>query len=104
MVKEASSTKVGKHYDRNQIFYNLFWLNKKNLGMHYGFWEKGTKTLHQAILNENKAVAQALKIKKSDIVLDAGCGVGGTAIWLANNYGIKILKLIYGSSAKIKKG
>ncbi len=81
---------IGKHYDRNQIFYNLFWMNKKNLGMHYGFWEGETKNLHEAIINENKALANVLNIEKSDIVLDAGCGVGGTTIWLAENYKVKV--------------
>lgn len=87
---EKLKTEIGKHYDRNQIFYDLFWMNKKNLGMHYGFWEEGTKNLHEAIINENKAVADVLEIKESDIILDAGCGVGGTAIWLAENYGTKV--------------
>ncbi len=83
--------KVGEHYDRVQKFYDLFWMNKKNLGMHYGFWDKNTKNLHEAILNENRFVAEQLKIKKSDIVLDAGCGIGGTAIWLAENYGVRVI-------------
>src|SRR4030043_1041158 len=87
---EKLKIEIGKHYDRNQIFYDLFWMNKKNLGMHYGFWEKGTENLHEAIINENKAVADALEVKESDIILDAGCGVGGTVIWLAENYGVKV--------------
>ena len=32
-----------------------------------------------------------IKIKKSDIILDAGCGVGGSAIWLAKNYDVKVV-------------
>lgn len=87
---QEPETAVGKHYDRNQIFYNLFWMNRKNLGMHYGFWEKGTRNLHEAMLNENRAVAEALDIQERDIVLDAGCGVGGTAIWLAENYRARV--------------
>lgn len=83
--------KVKQHYDRTQTLYNLFWMNKKNLGMHYGFWEKGTKSLHEAILNENRIVAEKLDIEKSDLVLDAGCGVGGTAIWMAENYEARVI-------------
>ena len=40
--------KVIKYYDQNQIFYDLFWMNKKNLAIHYGFWETNTKNLNQA--------------------------------------------------------
>jgi len=82
---------IGEHYNRTQIIYDLFWMNKKNLGMHFGFWEKGTKSLHEAILNENKIVAESLEINKSDVVLDAGCGVGGTALWIAETYGANVI-------------
>lgn len=79
-----------KYYDTTQISYNLLWMNKKNLAMHYGFWGKGIKTLHEALLNQNKETAESLEIKKDDKVLDAGCGVGGSAIWVAENYGAKV--------------
>lgn len=79
-----------KYYDTTQISYNLLWMNKKNLAMHYGFWGKGIKTLHEALLNQNKETAEALGIKKDDRVLDAGCGVGGSAIWVAENYGANV--------------
>lgn len=83
--------KVKEHYDRVQPIYNKFWMNKKNLGMHYGFWNENTKNLHQAMLNENKEIAEKLKITREDIILDAGCGVGGTSIWIAENYGAKVI-------------
>jgi len=79
-----------KYYDTTQISYNLLWMNKKNLAMHYGFWGRGIKSLHEALLNQNKETAEALGIKKDDKVLDAGCGVGGSAIWVAENYGVKV--------------
>jgi cyclopropane fatty-acyl-phospholipid synthase-like methyltransferase len=89
-MTEPLDKRIKEHYDRNQIIYNLFWLNKENLGMHYGFWSDGIKNLHEAIINENKVVANTLEIKESDIVLDAGCGVGGTTIWIAKNYKAKV--------------
>lgn len=89
--KKDNFLEVGEHYNRVQKFYDLFWMNKKNLGMHYGFWDENTKNLHEAILNENKFVAEQLKINPSDIILDAGCGVGGTTLWLAENYKVKVI-------------
>lgn len=91
-ITMASDTKevTKKYFDATQISYNFLWMNKINLAMHYGFWGNGTKNLHEALLNENKVTAEALGIQKNDIVLDAGCGVGGSAIWIAENYGVKV--------------
>lgn len=90
IMKEDYNEKIKRYYNDSQILYRLFWMNKRNLAMHYGFWDKDTKNLHEALINENKAVAEALDIQKDDIILDAGCGVGGTAIWIAENYGVKV--------------
>lgn len=35
-------------------------------------------------------MATALEIRQSDKILDAGCGVGGTSIWLAEQYGARV--------------
>lgn len=79
--------KIGNHYDNNQILYNLGW--SKEL-LHYGFWEKDTKNHSEALLNPIKFVCKHLSINKNDVVLDAGCGVGGTSIYMAKNYGASV--------------
>lgn len=58
--------------------------------MHYGFWYEDTKGLEQAILNTNTFVIDALAIGPKDVVLDAGCGVGGTSIHIAETTGARI--------------
>lgn len=58
--------------------------------MHYGFWDDKTKNRQQAILNENREVVRLGRIKKNMRILDAGCGVGGTAIYIAKHTGAKI--------------
>lgn len=81
--------KVRKYYGAVQESYDMYWMNKKNLAMHLGFWDEDTDNLHEALINENQHVADYLEINKDDTVLDAGCGVGGTVIWIAENYGAK---------------
>ncbi len=58
--------------------------------MHYGFWEKGIRTQRSASLNLNMKMAELAEISKDDIVLDAGCGVGGYSIFLAKTFGCKV--------------
>lgn len=58
--------------------------------VHHGYYGKGVRTHIQAVLNMNDFVGQLLgldsKTRQGDPVLDAGCGIGGTAIHLAKKY------------------
>lgn len=92
MVNKLSNVdKVRKHFEDNLFFSKFFWMNKNNLSLHMGFWYDNTKNLSDALMNENRYVAEKLCIDKNDIVLDVGCGVGGTAIWIAEKFGAKVL-------------
>lgn len=76
---------IKKYYDYTLPFYRIFY-HKNSYGIHYGFWDKGVKNHQEALLNTNKFLADTANIKPDDLILDAGCGVGGSAIWLAKNY------------------
>lgn len=82
--------RVIKYYNKVQKSYDRRWMNEENLAMHMGFWDSTTKSLHDALINENKYLANELNPNKEDLILDAGCGVGGTAIWLAENFGAEV--------------
>lgn len=55
--------------------------------MHYGFWVSGVHRLKDALTAQNKILATLSSIRSGQQVLDAGCGVGGTAVYLAKHYG-----------------
>lgn len=86
----SQNARVLAYFDKTQFMYDHFWMNKQNLSMHLGFWDEKTKDLHEAFVNENQYAADLLQIRKGDAVLDAGCGVGGTAIQFAETYGVKV--------------
>ena len=58
------------------------------LGCHYGLWEKGIKNKKEAFLNMNDFVGRLICLdnNKKMKILDAGCGVGATSIYLAKKY------------------
>jgi len=91
MVVAGAKKDVINYYEKSRIGYRLFWYSDEDLAMHYGFWDNTTNTRHEALLNENKFLAEKAKVKKGDYVLDAGCGVGGSAIWIAKNIGAHVL-------------
>ncbi len=75
------------YYDECEIDYRWVWNLQNSLAMHYGYWDDTTKHLSDALRRENDVLAKLAKITKRDSVLDAGCGVGGSAIFLAKHIG-----------------
>lgn len=96
-------SKIVRYYDYTLPFYKYFWhRDSESYAMHYGFWEKNTKNLKEALLNTNKFLAEKVKIKPNNIVLDAGCGIGGSAIWIAKDFGANVIGISL-SRKQIKK-
>jgi cyclopropane fatty-acyl-phospholipid synthase-like methyltransferase len=79
-----------EYFDECEVHYKRLWRLNKNMAIHYGYWDENTKTLSEALENENKLLAKLAAIKQNDEVLDAGCGVGGSAIFLAKQFGCRV--------------
>jgi cyclopropane fatty-acyl-phospholipid synthase-like methyltransferase len=79
-----------KYYDYTLPFYRFFY-HKKSNSIHYGFWDKNTKSHQEALINVNKFLAKITHLKSGDLILDAGCGIGGSSIWLTKNYDVKAI-------------
>jgi len=94
--------RVISYYEETLSDYSKFWHTSKDLAIHYGFADKFTRTHSDILLNENKFLADIAHIKNTDLVLDAGCGVGGSAIWLAKNYGTRVIGISISPSQIIK--
>jgi len=77
-----------RYYEENQFFYDLFWTDRATRSMNYGFWDATTLTLARAFRNQNRSIGRALRLRKSDVLLEAGCGTGGATVWLAERYGL----------------
>jgi cyclopropane fatty-acyl-phospholipid synthase-like methyltransferase len=73
----------------NERSYLANWSGKA-LSYHLGLSDETTASLDEAHNNSNAYLADHLGIAKSTRVLDAGCGVGGTSIWLAVERGAKV--------------
>lgn len=82
-----TNEEVSNYYDQTEVHYRYFWKLSESLALHYGIWRPGIKTLHEALLETNRTLADTARITAQDRVLDAGCGVGGSSIYLAKNIG-----------------
>jgi SAM-dependent methyltransferase len=59
-------------------------------GWHIGLWEPGVSGHGEALLASNRRLLAGLAIDAQSHILDAGCGVGGLAIWAARTFGCRV--------------
>ncbi len=81
---------ISRYYDLSEVHYRRMWNLSRSRSLHYGYWDETTKNFHEALLNINNVLAGLAGIKNGDVVLDAGCGVGGSSLWLASQRGCNV--------------
>jgi cyclopropane fatty-acyl-phospholipid synthase-like methyltransferase len=71
--------------------YRLLWGTDRNLGLHCGYFDRERRGHDDAVRHMNRVLAETACIEAPVRVLDAGCGIGGSAIWLAENIGAEVV-------------
>ena len=79
------------YYEASENAYKDAWDLDKSMAIHYGYWDKTVKTFPQSLQRMNEVMAEAGHLKAGDVVLDAGCGVGGSSIFLASAIRCKVI-------------
>lgn len=90
--------KILDYYNQCYIDYRLIWKIDKTLCIHFGFYDRNHKRHEDAVINMNRVLAKISKINSSDKILDVGCGIGESSIWIGKNFnsdvtGININKI-----------
>jgi len=87
---DFSNPSVAAYYRHTRWQYRLLWAGKRSLALHYGFRDDGVTSHTEALERLNEVLADRVEIGPEDHVLDAGCGWGGSSIWLALNRGATV--------------
>lgn len=87
----SSDELVINYYDSCESDYRLFWNLDRSHALHAGYWDETTFSLADALERENVVLAKIADIKASDSVLDAGCGIGGSALFLSCHIGCSVV-------------
>ena len=80
---EPDLAPVVAYYESTWFDYRALWLNPTTRAIHFGWWGDGAANHAESLLAMNRFMASRVGVGFGDRVLDAGCGVGGTAMWLA---------------------
>lgn len=87
----AQRQSVIDYFDHTHNDYRLLWGIDRHLGLHCGFHDQHHRRHDDAVLQMNRVLAMAANISERDRVLDAGCGIGGSAVWLAENVNASVV-------------
>src|SRR6185436_16735113 len=78
------------YYAESENAYKDSWDLNNSLAIHYGYWDDKVKNFPQSLLRMNEVMAEVAMIKPTDLILDAGCGIGGSSIFLAEKIGCHV--------------
>ncbi len=87
-ITEAKEN-IHHHYDLGNEFYQL-WLDQAEMQYTCAYYERPDLTLEQAQLAKLEHVCRKLRLKPGMTVVEAGCGWGGLARYMARHYGVKV--------------
>ena len=82
--------KIIQYYIDTENSYKDSWDLNNSLAIHYGYWDDKVNSFPQSLLRMNEVMIEAADITAKDKVLDAGCGVGGSSIFMASTITKKI--------------
>jgi tocopherol O-methyltransferase len=79
---------IRNHYDRLSFLYRMLWGEH----IHHGYWEDN-ESVARAQIQLMERLAEKARIPRAASVLDIGCGLGGSAFWLAEQYNCQVTGL-----------
>jgi len=88
-IAPRAKRNVAHHYDLSGELYDLFLDADRQYSC--GYFRKDNDTLEQAQINKKHHIAGKLMLEPGMQVLDIGCGWGGMALTLAQDYGADVL-------------
>jgi cyclopropane fatty-acyl-phospholipid synthase-like methyltransferase len=81
---------ICEYYEQTWRDYRFLWLSPSNYAIHFGYWDQLTRGHADALNRLNAVLASYIGIHPGAHILDAGCGVGGSSIWLARRFGATV--------------
>lgn len=85
----GSHENISHHYNIGNNFYKL-WLDKQHMQYTCAYYPSANITLEQAQTAKLEHICRKLSLEPGETVIEAGCGWGGLARYMAKHYGVKV--------------
>lgn len=86
--RRESRASVAHHYDIGNDFYRL-WLCREQVYT-CAYYREADMSLEAAQLAKFEHICRKLRLKPGETVIEAGCGWGGLALYMARHYGARV--------------
>lgn len=81
---------VVDYFDECIPDYRRRWSGARSLAMHMGAWSEDVTNHEESLTHMNHEMTRRCGLQAGATVLDAGCGLGGSSIWLAERFGARV--------------
>lgn len=81
-LRSNDKQKIAEHYDLVSPYYRSLWGEH----IHHGYWIRGDESKELAQVQLTEHLATLANIPEGATVLDLGCGLGASSIYLARKY------------------
>lgn len=83
---------IKKYYSDTQFEYGLVWnwRSKHTPALHFGYYDEKATNHHRSVIRANEVLAEWGNIQQGATIVDAGCGLGHSTLWLAEHYNARV--------------
>src|ERR1700694_2361483 len=82
MLRPNDKHRIIEHYVVFSSYYRSLWGEH----LHHGYWIRGDESKEKPQLQLIEHLAQVAGVKPGSEILDIGCGLGASSLYLAKNY------------------
>lgn len=83
---------IKKYYSDTQFEYRIVWnwRSKYTPALHFGYYDEKATNHHRSVIRANEVLAEWGNIQQGATIIDAGCGLGHSTLWLAEHYNANV--------------